>query len=311
MNILNKKVYIIGAGKVGSSLAFELKDKGYSIDFITDRNSDRLKKISSSVHPISYSDKTDMNFISGSEIIFICVQDRYIKDIIREISEFKIDYSDKYFVLTSGSESSLLFHGDSGVFSKEKTGSMHPVQTFNKLSFNNQHLLENIYFGIEGGNESVDIMKQIIASLESQFILIPPEKKHLYHSACVISSNFLVTLLNISSEVMGNLGIDKAKTFEIFKPIIENTLKNIDSDGLINSLTGPFDRNDKETISNHLKIINTELPSLIPFYTLLGMETVKVAFKKESLNMKNVIDLLDLMNEYITKETDITNQTNN
>ncbi|MEZ4689054.1 MAG: DUF2520 domain-containing protein [Ignavibacteria bacterium] len=81
-------------------------------------------------------------------------------------------------------------------------------------------------------------MKQIIGALGSEFILIPAEKKYLYHSACVISSNFLVTLLNISSEVMGNLGIDKAKTFEIFKPIIENTLKNIGSDGLINSLTG-------------------------------------------------------------------------
>ncbi|MEZ4689053.1 MAG: hypothetical protein R3A12_02290 [Ignavibacteria bacterium] len=40
------------------------------------------------------------------------------------------------------------------------------------------------------------------------------------------------------------------------------------------------------------------------------METVKVAFKKESLSMKNVIALLDLMNEYIVKESDITNQTN-
>ncbi|MCB0726206.1 MAG: DUF2520 domain-containing protein [Ignavibacteriae bacterium] len=307
---MNKKVYIIGAGKVGSSLAFELKDKGYSIDFITDRNPDKLKRISSSVHPISYSEKIDKDFISGSQIIFICVQDRYIKDIISEISKFEIDFSDIFFILTSGSESSLLFNNDPKVFNKEKTGSMHPVQTFNKISYDNQHLLEKIYFGIEGGIESVDLMKQIIGALGSEFILIPAEKKYLYHSACVISSNFLVTLLNISSEVMGNLGIDKAKTFEIFKPIIENTLKNIGSDGLINSLTGPFDRNDTGTISNHLKIINTELPSLIPFYTLLGMETVKVAFKKESLSMKNVIALLDLMNEYIVKESDITNQTN-
>ena len=85
--------------------------------------------------------------------------------------------------------------------------------------------------------------------------------------------------------------------------IIEKTLSNVSENGLINSLTGPFERNELETISNHLNSINKEIPSLIPFYTLLGMETVKVAFKKESLNMKNVISLLDLMNEYIVNES--------
>ncbi|MEZ4821508.1 MAG: hypothetical protein R2942_03485 [Ignavibacteria bacterium] len=59
---------------------------------------------------------------------------------------------------------------------------------------------------------------------------------------------------------------------------------------------------------NHLKIINTE-PSAYPFILRLGMETVKVAFKKESLSMKNVIALLDLMNEYIVKESGHNNQT--
>ncbi|MBP9190919.1 MAG: DUF2520 domain-containing protein [Ignavibacteria bacterium] len=304
------RVYIIGAGKVGSSLAFELRDKGYSIDFITDRNEDNLKKLSSLIHPVSYSCTVDMNFICGSDIVFICVQDRFIKDIINEINNSGLDFKDKYFILTSGSESSELFPEDTSVFSKDRTGSMHPIQTFNKLSFYNQNLLDNIYFGIEGRQDSIDLMKEMIGNLNSKYIIVPSEKKHLYHSASVISSNFLVTLLNISSEVMGNLGINKAQTFEIFKPIIENTLKNIGTDGLVNSLTGPFERNDTETISNHLKIINTELPSLIPFYTLLGMETVKVAFKKESLNMKNVITLLDLMNEYIKKESDFTNQTN-
>lgn len=307
---MNNKVYIIGAGKVGSAIAFELKDKGYSIDFITDRNTERLNKIYSVINPISYSEKIDKNFISGSDIVFICVQDRYIKDVVKEIEDFGSDFSDKFFILTSGSESSELFPGDVGVFSKNKTGSMHPVQTFNKVSFENNHLLGKIYFGIEGGNDFIELSKNIIENFDSKFIIIPADKKHLYHSACVISSNFLVTLLNISSEVMGNLGIDKAKTFEIFSPIIYSTLKNISTDGLVNSLTGPFERNDTETISGHLKIINTELPSLIPFYTLLGMETVKVAFKKESLNMKNVIALLDLMNEYIKKESDVTNQKN-
>ncbi|HMS33462.1 MAG TPA: DUF2520 domain-containing protein [Ignavibacteria bacterium] len=301
---MNKRVYLIGIGKVGSSLAFELKDIGFKIDFISDRNTDLLSKISELIIPVSSSLKIEKNFIEGSDIIFISTQDTAIADVINEIAEFKIDLRGKIFIITSGAYSTDLFPAE--VFNKDSVLSMHPIQTFDKISYSNGHLLDNIYFGIEGGSKAVVISKQIIEKLNSKYIEVPKDKKYLYHSACVISSNFLVTLLNISSEVMGSMGIEKSRTFEIFRPIIENTLKNISTDGLVRSLTGPFDRNDIETISNHLNAINNELPSLIPFYTLLGMETVKVAFKKESLNLKNVTEILDLMNEYIVNEYKVT-----
>lgn len=306
---MNNRVYLIGVGKVGSSLAFELKDAGLEINFMTDRNYDQLKKISGKVIPVSISANIEKDFISGSDIIFICTQDSIIPDVIKEITGFKTDLTGKIFIITSGAYSSDLFPCDS--FSRECVMSMHPIQTFDKVSFSNEHLLENIYFGIEGGLKAAEVSEFIIKKLNSKFINIPKDKKNLYHSACVISSNFLITLMNVSSEVMGSIGIEKSRTFEIFKPIIENTLNNISKDGLINALTGPFDRNDIETISNHLNAINKELPSLIPFYTLLGMETVKVAFKKESMNLKNVTAILDLMNEYITNEYKVTMKTIN
>lgn len=306
---MKKNIYIIGTGKVGSAFAIELKEKGYGIRYITDRNKINLKNLTDIIKPEDYSDKIEKKFIIDSKIILICVQDRFLSNVISEIEKFNCQLSDKIFIHTSGAESTDVFNFES--FDKLNTASMHPVQTFDKISIKNNHLLEKIYFGIEGGNAGKETAIGMIKDLNSSYIEIPKEKKYLYHSACVISSNFLITLLNISSEIMGSMGIDKSKTFEIFRPIIDNTLKNISEDGLINSLTGPFERNDIETISNHLNSINKELPSLIPFYTLLGMETVKVAFKKESLNLKNVISILDLMNEYIINESNSVSKTIN
>jgi len=306
---MSKSIYIIGLGKVGTSFFFELTDKGYEVNFVSISQTNLADKIISGNNSVSVSLNIEKDFIIKSDIILICVQDRNLKEVIKSISLLNIDLSEKYFFHTSGSESSELFSYD--CFNSNNVVSMHPIQTFDKPSLSNNHLLEKIYFGIEGGNEGKKVAVEITENLNSNYIEIPREKKYLYHSACVISSNFLITLLNISSEIMGSIGIEKSKTFEIFQPIIENTLKNISEDGLINSLTGPFDRNDIETISNHLNSINKELPSLIPFYTLLGMETVKVAFKKESLNLKNVISILDLMNEYIISESANTNKTVN
>ncbi|MDQ3021879.1 MAG: DUF2520 domain-containing protein [Bacteroidota bacterium] len=306
---MNNKIYLIGVGKVGSALCFELNDSDCKIEYFSDKNPDRLMIISESIGAVSYSEKIEKKFVEGSNIIFICVQDRFIREVIKQIENFDIDLSNKYFIHTSGSESTDVF--PSGKFNKKNIASMHPIQTFGKVSFENNRLLKHIYFGIEGGEDAKKIITEIIKRLDSNYIEIPKGKKYLYHSACVITSNFLVTLLNISSEIIGSIGIDKDKMFEIFKPIIDKTLSNISEHGLVESLTGPFERNDIETISKHLSSISQEIPSLIPFYTLLGMETVKVAFKKESLNLKNVISILDLMNEYIISETEMTNKTIN
>lgn len=306
---MSNKIYIIGVGRVGSSFAFELKDKDFEINFLTDRKEKRLIDISLKINPVSFSTCIEKEYITASDVIMICVQDRFIKDVIKEISEFNLNLSEKYFFITSGSESTDTFCYDN--FNKKNLLSIHPIQTFDKVSFENLRLLEKIYFGIEGGASARSVAVNMIESLNSKFIEIPKEKKHLYHSACVVSSNFLITLLNISSEIMGSIGIDKNKTFEVFRPIIDKTLTNISEEGLTKALTGPFERNDVETISNHLSSINKELPSLIPFYTLLGMETVKVAFKKESINLKNVISILDLMNEYIINESSISKKTIN
>lgn len=306
---MKKRTYVIGTGKVGSAFCFEMKDKGYDICFLSGRNRGIIETLVNEINPVTFSSKAEKDFIKDSDIIIICVQDRFIKDTVKEIADMNIDLTDKYFLHSSGSESTDVF--DYECFNPDKCVSLHPIQTFDKISFANNHLMENIYFGIEGGKSGKDLAIKIINDLNSKYIEIPKEKKYLYHSACVVSSNFLITLLNISSEILGSIGIEKGKTFEIFKPIINKTLSNISENGLVNSLTGPFERNDLETISNHLNSLNKEIPSLIPFYTLLGMETVKVAFKKESLNMKNVISLLDLMNDYIVNESSGLNKTIN
>ncbi|MBK9333922.1 MAG: DUF2520 domain-containing protein [Ignavibacteria bacterium] len=297
---MNKNVYIIGSGNAGSAFAFELSGIGYKVNFLTDRNKENIESVSGKLLPLETSVKTEGKFIEASDIVLICVQDRFVKDVINDIISTGVNISNKYFIHTSGSLSSQIFPENE--FRNSYTGSMHPVQTFAKLSTDNNKYLSGIYFGIEGKSECLSLMKDIISDLRSEFLEIPPDKKYIYHSACVVASNFLVTLMNISAELLASIGIEKSRSFEIFKPIVMKTIDNISENGLVNSLTGPFERNDIETISNQLNSIYRELPSLIPFYTLLGMETVKIAFRKETLNLNNVISMLDLMNTYVSNE---------
>ncbi len=296
-------IYIIGCGKVGSAFAAELAQIGYKVAFITDSHTERIEQIEGA-DLFGTSSTVNKEFIEASQVIIVSVQDKNIRDIVHSIKGLNADLSEKFFFHTSGSETSSVFD-DAGI-SKELSASLHPIQTFMEFSKVNNNLLKNIYFGIEGGSEAVAYAEQLVVALGSKSIIIPEDRKQLYHTACVVSSNFLVTLLNVAAEFSSSVGIEKSEMFNVFRPIIEKTISNISESGLVNSLTGPFERNDVQTISKHLDSISGELPNLIPFYTLLGMETVRVAFRKESLNMKNVISILDLMNQYVVKEQKIT-----
>ncbi len=299
---MNKhSVSIIGCGKVGSALAIELSSKGYHIAHLCSRDIRKSEALSNLIPSSTYSSGIEREAIESADIILICIPDQSITDAARNIASLNVSLSGKIFLHTSGSETSAVLT-ETGA-SREFCASMHPIQTFMTESRENLNLLSGIYFGIEGGSEAVNVSQLMVENLGSKFLMIPEDRKQLYHTACVVSSNFLVTLFNVAAEFSASVGIDKSDMFNVFKPIIERTIANVSDNGLTQSLTGPFERNDVKTISNHLNSISDELPSLIPFYTLLGMETVKVAFRKESLNMKNVLSILDLLNDYVAKES--------
>ena len=176
---------------------------------------------------------------------------------------------------------------------------MHPLQTFNNISYKNNNILHNIYFGIEGGRNAINYFKEICGVLKSKYVIIPGDKKILYHSACVIASNYLVSHFNVLSKIADEIFLRGKNGIEIFKPIISTTLNNIFSQGIKESLTGPFERGDIDTIKLHLKYFKENLPSILNYYILIGIETVNLSLKKKSITKLEAIEIEKLLLKYI------------
>ena len=287
---------IIGAGKVGSCFAVELSAAGYEVRFLTERNKSRTGRIKRNVKGLITSSEINAQAIEESDIVLICVQDKGISLAVDEIKATGADIKGKLFIHTSGALSSEVFKKlKAGV---KNTASFHPIQTFREISYKDNSLLRNIYFGIEGGSEAKKFLVKLVKSLKSKYIEIPKNKKYLYHSASVIASNFLVTYMDIISGILKSAGIKKGDAFEIYKPIIMQTLKNIEESGSIDSLTGPIERNDTELLSRQIESIAVEMPQLLEFYLNMSNETSKVALKKKSLTKEEFNKLNKIINEY-------------
>ncbi len=253
---------IIGMGRIGSSLYFSLKDTDFRFDGYY------------STKPIKEIDNKFYKKIDEleSDIFFFTLPDRFIYSVSEMINK-----KDRYFVHCSG-------YLTSDIFSKSKVLSLHPLISVSK-SFS---LLKNISWGIEGDDEGILLGKKIVSALNGTYYVIKKEDKPLYHAACVISTNLVNTLLFYSAEIMKGLNI---KEIEILK-LTESVIKNSYDSGILNSLTGPIERGDVETIEGELLALKKRFPYL--FYSLLQLFVLnaQTAIKKGK-DEKEIIDIIN------------------
>lgn len=278
------KVIIIGYGKLGSHLYYALRKS-------------RKVKITRTVK--AANSKLSPVLINNSDIIFITTQDSKIKNVVKTLSHKSFDLKGKFIFHTSGSltsdELSLLAGNGASL------GSFHPVQTFESPAKKDEGRFKNIYIAIEGNEKAVKKAGQIAGYLGSKKIVISKENKVYHHICCVIASNFMTTLISQidkigiimkdgkSNKQIRKNGFNNLSFFNIYKPLASQTLENIAKKGAVKSLTGPFERNDLETIIKHLNTLGSEL---LPIYILMGIETVKLSLEKKSITLKDAKDIL-------------------
>jgi len=291
-----RAICVIGVGKVGSALVFELYEAGFKNIYLVDKVLKRVRSTANKLNHIKYSDRLNKEFIVESGIVIISVQDNEISNVVKRISRLNVNLKDKIFLHTSGALNSEVFKILK--ISKTHAGSFHPIQTFSKRRSFRSNVFKGIYFGIEGGVKAKKLQKEFCTKFESFFIEIPKEKKLIYHAACVIASNFLVTYINILDDIIKNIGYKEKETYKIFEPIIIETLLNISRYGNVKSLTGPFERNDVKTIKGHLKMMQEEHPLSVPFYVSLARETVRVALEKKSIGKRDASELNRILDKY-------------
>ena len=283
------KIAIIGYGKLGSHLFHSLK-----------RNR-RIK-----VTTVVRNSKSIINpaLINLSDIIFICTQDSKIRNAAKSLSAKPFDLKKKYIFHTSGS-----LNSDELVNLKNKgvhTGSFHPVQTFESRAGKYSHRFKNIYIAIEGSKESVKAGFRISKLLDAMPFVISKEDKIYHHICCVIASNFLAAHLHqidkLSRKRILKNGFNNLSFFSIYKPLVEQALENIARKGAVKSLSGPVERNDLNTINKHLKALSKKHRDILPLYSLMGIETVKLALKKKSLTQNEAKKFLTLLNKYLKNQ---------
>lgn len=296
MDLKNKEIIIIGAGKVAWSVTSALTKINKKPALIISRNSDSAKKLAIKFGIKNYSDKLEL-IKTGSFIFLLSVPDSEIEKTASAISVLKINHKKNFYIHFSGSEDLSPLSSLSG--KGGNVGSFHLMQTFpSRKAFK----IKNSFVGLEFDNPNTkNLLTHIASQLQLRPVEIPKGSKSLYHLTGVFISNFLVSNFYLAEEIFEQSKIKGISHFEMLEPILHSTIANIKKSGVIDSLSGPVQRGDFTTVQKHIQVLWKYLESgkidltTLMSYLVQSLTLLKLMELKNGKLSGNHLQILNLL----------------
>jgi predicted short-subunit dehydrogenase-like oxidoreductase (DUF2520 family) len=226
-------IAIIGLGNVGQHLGSQLRKVGWNINEVVSRNMSTAlvcaKEWQSNICNSAVSLK--------SYIIFVCVQDRFIGEVVSQVP------SGRMVLITSGSASLQRIEYDGEI------GAFYPMQTFR---YDQPVNWEKLPILLESMFEKTERqMFELAESLTSNVVTCRENERLHYHLAAVWVNNFTNLMIEEAQEFCE----EKAISFENLKPLLKETLNKSLINNVLSNQTGPARRGDTNTISHHISVL--------------------------------------------------------
>jgi len=144
----------------------------------------------------------------------------------------------------------------------ERRFSVHPLQTLTRERGSEQ--LDGAWGAITGETDDALARAGWLAdTLGLRAFEVADADRTFYHAAAVIGGNFLVTLHQVATRLLAQVGAPE----EAIVPLMTRTIEN----GF--DLTGPIARGDWTTVEAHLEALQERAPDLVPLYRALAEAT--------------------------------------
>lgn len=262
-------VSFIGTGACGQTLArlMSLNQSGV-IQGIFNRNPDHSATAIAFIGAgTAYPDSLSL---PKSDIIFITTPDDAISEASLTLALNKNIQPGTLIVHCSGAltSDSLFPLKQRGCF----IASVHPMRSFSDPLMSVQDYA-GTFCSMEGDSEAIESLSALFQSFGSVTYAIQRDQKIKVHIAGVLASNYLVTLSHQALLCLQEAGVDKEMAMDMVINLMKGTVSNLEkTKSPEQALTGPIQRGDLTTLSNHLDAARS--PVQKELYARLGQATV-------------------------------------
>lgn len=286
MNQKTERVTIIGAGRLGMVLAQSIRDTGCTISAIIDLDVKRAINCQTLVNAEIGGNNLE-SIPPETTIIFIAVPDAAIQSVADTLAQTSTIQAGTVVCHTSGLTTADVLKPiqREGIL----LNSCHPCCTF---SHGDNGDMTNVHFALEGSQEGCERLARFIGNLGGHPFIIGKEAKAAYHTACVMASNYLLTLIDSAEKILTKSGVQNGKS--ILGPLIERSVQNVLRMNSADALTGPIVRGDVQTVESHVETLSGMDSRIMAIYKSLGLMSLEIA-KQAGLSHDKIESLSTLL----------------
>jgi predicted short-subunit dehydrogenase-like oxidoreductase (DUF2520 family) len=286
--IISKKILIVGAGNVGTSL-FRALNERFPGKIHLFGNKDYSRQNSTYLHEDDYTNYLNPGIVNTVETIIVCVGDDHIKEATQSILPFEL--VGKFVFHTSGAKStSELDHlKNKGAH----LASIHPMQSFAN-TYSEPKKWHDIILTFQGDKKCYPAAQEIAENLQAKMICLDEEQKTGLHVAGVMAANYLVALLSAAENILALAGIDNISKNDILQPLVQGVVDNYKKAPADQILSGPIKRGDINVLKQHIQYLKSHKSQDADLYTTLA----KVLLNNPKFEIPNRTKMLEILENH-------------
>lgn len=268
-----KTLNIIGAGRVGRTLARLWREKG-------------VFDVSGALTATAGGSRDAVAFIGAgraverladmrpADVWMVTVPDGVIRACAGQLAESGLLRAGDVVFHCSGALSSAEL--ESATARGAASASVHPLK-----SVANAQAAIGTFAGThcaaEGASVALDVLKPAFEGIGAKVFEIDPAQKTTYHAASVIVCNYLVALMEVGLRCFEQAGFARATALPMMEPLVRETLNNIFALGTARALTGPIARGDDAVVARQIAALAAADPQIAAIYRELGAVALELA----------------------------------
>ena len=269
------RVAIVGAGRLGSSLARAMVAAGYNVAAASSGSAehrvwlaDRLPGTEACARPEEAA--------AAADLVFITTPD----DVIEEVCQGIRWRAGQAAVHCAGVLPLIPLRA--AAEASAATGAFHPLQTF--ADRDSRHLFQGVTFAVEADDRGLgEWLSHLARSLGGETFGIAPEHRDAYHASAVMACGLMAGLVGLAAEMWEQFGQDRERGLEALLPLVRTTVAAIERNGIPGALTGPYVRGDVATVRRHLEALSRQSPGVARAYASLALAALPLAREQGGL----------------------------
>ena len=250
------RIYVIGAGKVGTALSRALRAAGVTVTL-------RAARKGAPRGPI------------GSDLLILAVRDGQLDRLVRDLlDQGSVDRRTAVVHCAGalGPESlAPLRDVSAGV------AQMHPMISFASTKVG--PTLARGHVNVDGDRAAVRVAARAARLLGMSPRSLPELDKVVYHATAGLVANGAAALAAAGTELLEQAGVAPKLAARMLGPLLRSVADNVERLGLPGALTGPVRRGDAQGVKRHLEVIERRCPDLAPLYRALVLAQIPLARK--------------------------------